>query len=299
MSRTKSVFSQKLRKKLKKTNWFMVIPFVLCAVYAFTLVYPFLFLIIGSFKSPSEFLFNPLGLPDSFNWDNYREVFTNLDSYITASVPVSLGSMFFNSVALSVGLTAFSMFMQCMASYVLAKFEFRGNRFIYMMIIIASMIPTVGSLPAVYKLMNGSGLSNTYIGMLCLQGSAFGGCFLYLHAYFKSIPWSYAEVAMIDGASQFRIFASIMIPLASKAIKTYSIICFLGFWNDYWLPSLFYSDHPTLSVGLKMLASTVENTSNYPLEFAAMIVIVVPVLVFFACFQKQLLGSVTDGGLKE
>lgn len=285
----------KTRKKFDKS---MILPFIIFVLYAITLVYPFFYLITGSLSSSWDFIKDPLGIPKTLNFDNFRDVFLNLGE-ITGNENLSLSNMFFNSVTLAVGLTLFSMALQSMAAYVLAKYEFRGNKAIYLTIIIASMIPTVGSLPATFKLMSSAHLSNTYIGMLCLQGSAFGGCFLYLHAYFKSIPWSYAEVAMIDGASDFAIFTKIMLPLASKAIKTYGIICFLGFWNDYWLPSLFYSEHPTLSVGLTYIQTSATSKGNYPLLFAAMIVVIIPVLILFACFQKQLLGSVSEGGLKE
>ena len=285
-------------KKRKKIDKSMIVPFIIFVLYAVTLVYPFFYLFIGSFNTAAGFISNPLGIPEVFNFDSFKDVFLNLGT-ITGNENLSFVNMFFNSITLSVGLTLFSMALQSMAAYVLAKYKFKGNNAIYLTIIIASMVPTVGSLPATFRLMSSAHLSNTYIGMLCLQGSAFGGCFLYLHAYFKSIPWSYAEVAMIDGASDFAIFTRIMLPLASKAIKTYGIICFLGFWNDYWLPSLFYSEHPTLAVGLTYIQTAATSNGNYPLLFAAMIVVIIPVLILFACFQKQLLGSISEGGLKE
>ncbi len=287
-------------KRHRKIDISMCIAFVIFTVYAFTLLYPFVFLLFGSLNaSLTDFMAHPLSFPKEISFENFRMVLTDLES-ITWNSEFNFGSMFFNSITLSVGLTVVSMILQSMAAYVLAKYQFKGNHLIYMVIIVASMIPTVGALPATFRLMSDTYLTNTYIGMLLLQGGAFGGCFLYLHAYFKSIPWSYAEVAMIDGASDFKIFTRIMVPLASKAIKTYSIICFLGFWNDYWLPSLFYGEHPTLAVGLYLIkSSTVEIDGNYPAFFAAMIVVILPVLIFFACFQKQLMGSISEGGLKE
>lgn len=283
------------RKKRGVGTWIIFIIFML---YAITLIYPFVYLLLGSVNDAWGFLQNPLGLPEIFTLENYKNVLTNLGE-LTGMESLSLYSMFFNSVTLAVGLTVVSMLLQAMAAYVLAKYEFRGNKFIYMMIIVASMIPTVGALPATFKLMSQTHLSNTYIGMILLQGGAFGGCFLYLHAYFKAIPWSYAESAMIDGASDFKIFTKIMLPLASKAITTYAILCFLGFWNDYWYPSLFYDQHPTLAVGLTHISTVATGTGNYPLLFAAMIITIIPVLVLYACFQKQMLGNISGGGLKE
>lgn len=285
-------------KRFKKFSLVTTIVFLIFAVYAFTLLYPFFYLIVNSLKGAMGFIADPLGVGGELSINNYLDVVTRLPE-LTGMENLSLASMFFNSVTLSVGITVVAMTLQAMAAYVLAKYDFKGNQTIYMVIIVASMIPTVGALPAIFKLMTNTQLSNTYIGMLLLQGGAFGGCFLYLHAYFKSIPWSYAESAMIDGASDFKIFTRIMLPLASKAIMTYAILCFLGFWNDYWYPSLFYDQHPTLAVGLTHISVVATGTGNYPMLFAAMVITIIPVLILFALMQKQLLGSLTAGGLKE
>ncbi len=286
------------RNRRKKRGLVMWIAFVIFLVYSLTLLYPFFYLIVGSFNDQWTFLMDPLGLPKEITFQHYEDIFNNLE-VLTGMESLTLGNMFFNSITLSMGLTTVAMLMQAMAAYVLAKYDFKGNKFIYMVIIVASMIPTVGALPATFKLMSRAQLSNSYIGMLMLQGGAFGGCFLYLHAYFKAIPWSYAESAMIDGASDFKIFTKIMMPLASKALTTYTILCFLGFWNDYWYPSLFYDQHPTLAVGLTHISVAATGTGNYPLLFAAMIITILPVLVMFIVFQKQMLGNISGGGLKE
>lgn len=264
------------------------VVFFLLALYAASLLYPFIYLFFGSFKGALEFRKNPLGMPENWNTKNYKLIFDNYN----------MGEMFFNSITLTFGNTIVSMLLSCMAAYVLSKYRFKGNEFVYTAVIVASMIPTVAALPATYKLMSDTGLMDSYVGMILLQCGAFGGSFMYLHAYFKGIPWSYAESAMLDGASELRVFFTIMIPLARKSILTFSIIRFLGFWNDYWLPSLFYSEHPTVAVGLSQISAKVANR-NDPVLFAAMIISVVPVLIFYTAFQKQLMGNTIGGGLKE
>ena len=264
------------------------VVFILLALYAASLLYPFIYLFFGSFKGALEFRKNPLGMPENWNTKNYKLIFDNYN----------MGEMFFNSITLTFGNTIVSMLLSCMAAYVLSKYRFKGNEFVYTAVIVASMIPTVAALPATYKLMRDTGLMDSYVGMILLQCGAFGGSFMYLHAYFKGIPWSYAESAMLDGASELRVFFTIMIPLARKSILTFSIIRFLGFWNDYWLPSLFYSEHPTVAVGLSQISAKVANR-NDPVLFAAMIISVVPVLIFYTAFQKQLMGNTIGGGLKE
>lgn len=286
------------RLKKRKRGAAMWIACVIFSIYAISLVYPFLYLLIGASKGAMEFLINPLGLPEKFSFDNYKDVIFNLEA-LTGLEGLSIGSMFFNSITLSVGLTAASMTLTAMASYVLSRYEFKGNHLIYMTIVISGLIPSVGSLAATFKLANAMHLTNTYIGMILMQGGGLGGHFLFLHAFFKGIPWSYAESAMIDGASDFTIFTRIMLPLASKAIMTFTIMRFLSYWNEYWFPSLFYDQHPTLAVGLTYISIATRGTGNYPLLFAAMIITIIPVLVMFALCHKQLMGNISGGGLKE
>jgi len=285
------------RNKMKGTKaqkvalWVVAVFFF---IYALTLIYPFVYILLNSFKTNSQIFDDPLGFPQSWTFDNYKNVLNG-----TAFDSATMGEMFLNSITLTLGETVVSMLLSCMAAYVLSKYKFRGNDFIFTMVIVLSLVPNVASLPATYKLMSELGMINTYIGMIVLQCGAFGSTFMYLYATFKTISWSYAESAMIDGASNSRIFFKIYMPLARNAILTFTIIRFLGFWNDYWLPSLFYDEHPTLAVGLASLSSEASTTGAFAPLFAAMVIAVIPIFIFYAIFQKQLMGNISAGGIKE
>ena len=287
-----------------KQNIIKWVVFALFLLYAISLLYPFLYLVINSFKNPFEFIgsFDPetgtRTYPNYFwftgspTFDNYIKAFTSIQ---VGSENTTIWEMFLNSVLLSLGETLVSMLFTCCSAYVLAKYEFKGSKIIYTCVLVASFIPAISSLPATYKLMNDLHLMGTYIGMILVNASAFGGAFLYIHSYFKLIPWSFAESAQVDGASDFRLFWQIMLPLAKNGVLTFTIIRFLGFWNDYWYPSLFYSNHPTIAVGVAGL----NNASNaFPVICAAMVLAVLPVLIFYAIFQKRLMINTIDGGLK-
>ena len=278
--------------------------FILFLAYAISLIYPFVYLMINSFKSPNEFIGGYDPVTDTRIYPNYFWFTSNptIQNFIDAFNKISVGSqetnilqMFLNSIFLSLGETVVSMAFTCMSAYVLAKYTFKGNKLIYTIVLTASFIPAVASLPATYKLMNDLSLMGTYFGMIILNASAFGGAFLYIHSYFKSIPWSFAESAMMDGASDFRIFRQIMVPLARNGVLTFTIIRFLGFWNDYWYPSLFYSNRPTIAVGIAGLG---DSANAFPVICAAMVLAVLPVLIFYAIFQKKLMLNTIDGGLK-
>lgn len=280
----------------KKEKVILTIIFVLLLIYALTLIYPFFYLLLNSFKTFEDFTKNPIWFTPNAVITNYINVFTNFNVQ-TLDGEVGVLEMFWNSVSLSVVETIVSMFFTCCAAYVLAKYKFVGNKFIYTFVIVSSVVPSIAAITALYKMMVDVQLMGTFIGMILLNAGAFGGGFLYIHSYFKSIPWSFAESAMIDGASDFKIFYKIMIPMAKNGILTFTILRFLGFWNEYWIPYLFYQDHPTLAVGLAKLSHEAV-FGQYPTLFAAMIVSIVPVLIFYAIFQKKLLANTVDGGLK-
>lgn len=287
------------REKVKRSKSEAIIiwsVFAILVVYAFTLVYPFFYLLMNSMKQTLIIWSDPLGFPTDFGvaLSNYVYVFTEMNVNGTGVL-----MMFVNSVVLSVLQTALSMSLSCMAAYVLAKYEFKGNNFIYVVTIVASMAPTVGAAPATYKLMLNLGFIHSnyaynLLGMLFMVG-AFGGPFLYLHSFFKAIPWSYAESAQLDGASDFRIFVQIMIPLAANGIITFTIMRFLGSWNEYWANYLYFGDYPTIAVGISLLSK--ESGRDAEL-FAAMIISIIPVLIFYAIFQKQLMRNTIGGGIK-
>lgn len=289
-----------------KEKIIMGVIFAIFAIYAITLLYPFLYTLINAFKDPTEFAgkYNPATdtrTNPNYFWFTLHPTFKNFISAFkeitVGSTSTNIGEMFFYTIILSVGETFVSMAMTCCAAYVIAKYKFVGAKFLYTVVIISSFIPTVAALPSLYKLMfTDLKLAGTYFGMIVLNASAFGGSFLYIHSYFKAVPWSFAESAMMDGASDFKVFYQIMIPLAKNGILTFTIMKFLGFWNDYWFPSLFYSNHPTIAVGI----AGINNTSNsIPFICAAMVLAIIPILIFYAIFQKQLMQNTIGGGLKE
>lgn len=266
------------------------IVFVIFAIYAFTLLYPFFFLLMNSFKTdPREMLAYPLSFPKTIT----------LNGYIQAFDSMNIGEMYFNTITLAVGQTFVSMALTCMAAYTLAKYRFKGNSFIYTFVVVCSVVPTFGAEASMFNLMtNVLHLRNTYIGMLLMCGG-FGATFLYLHSFFKEVPWSFAESAMIDGASDFRIFLQIMIPLAKNGIMVFTIMKFMGFWNEYWTAFLYYGEHPTLAVGLSALSAKAgQGSFPYSTFFAGTIICIIPVLVAYAFLSDKLMSNLNAGGIK-
>ena len=190
---------------------------------------------------------------------------------------------------INVGLSAIS-------AYCVAKYNFPGKKIILGAAIFTMVVPIVGTLPAQVKMMDFLRINNSLIGVLFLYSGCFGFNFIMLHSSFETISWSYAEAAQIDGANRFQILFRVMLPLAKGPIIAVSILQAIIIWNDYSTPFLFMGNLKTLAVGLQELQSAANG--NYPLQFAGVMVAVIPIAILFACFQKTIIKNTVAGGLK-
>ena len=271
-----------------KLTYIRLAVFVIFAVYAFTLIYPFYWLIINSFKEKLEVRLDSFSMPKQWRLENYSAAFKEF----------KLAEMFFNTVSLTAGGAILGTLVTTLAAYTMSKFKFKGREFMHMFVILSMTVPTLGSLPATYKLMIDTGLFGTYLGMLLMMSGGFGGHYLYMFAFFKGISWDYAESAKIDGATNWQIFMHIMAPLAMPMVTMVMVLKCLALWNDYWQPYLFYANHPTLAVGLQDLKNKAVQLGEYSKLFAAMVISIIPIIAFYLAFQKKLMSVTIGGGLK-
>jgi raffinose/stachyose/melibiose transport system permease protein/N-acetylglucosamine transport system permease protein len=204
-----------------------------------------------------------------------------------------LRSLLLTVVGTLVGLASTSC-----VSYVVAKYNFPGRNLIYAVAISIMLIPTIGSTSATYKLINDLGLYDNYIALILLYSGGFGFQFLLLHGVFKSISWQYAEAAYMDGASDFKVFTKVMLPMSMGTMVPLGILNAINIWNDYFTPYLYLKGKPTLAVGLQSMVNQMEYNANWPALFTLMLISMVPIIAVFIAFQKQIMANVTAGGLK-
>lgn len=275
-------------KQFKKT---LIVFSVLFALYSLTLLYPFVWMVFNSFKTKANFLYHPMSFGGPWNPRNYIDVFSQEN--------FNLPTMFLNSIVLVAGQTIAGIFVSCCTAYVVARYKFVGKNVIYFLSIAVMLIPTTGSLVALYPFMNDTQLIDTYYGMIILSAGGFGFNFLIIYGFFKNISSAYSEAAAIDGAGHFRIFLKIMLPQCMPVLVALSVVAAIGIWNDYYNQLLFFSGHPTVAVGIQTLSEDiVEIGKDYPLFFAAVIVTTLPVIILYAAFQKKIVENTTVGGLK-
>ncbi len=259
--------------------------------WAVMVIFPFLWMIMTALKTDRQILTDPFGWPETFQWDNFERAWTT----------ANIGTYFFNTlVVMAMSLTG-TLLVSAMAAYVIARFDFPGNRFLYLLFMAGLMFPVFLGLVPLYFLMGDLHLLNTYYG-LALVYIAYSLPFtiFFLVGFFKTLPGEVAEAGIMDGASQYQVFFQIMLPMAKPGLIAMGIFNFLGQWNQFLLPLVLMQNENryVLSQGLNFLAINQGYDNDYSALFAAMVIVMVPTLLVYILFQRRLEAGLTAGALK-
>jgi ABC-type glycerol-3-phosphate transport system permease component len=252
---------------------------------------PLLWVLMSSFKTTQQIFGSPFSLPTSFNFENY----------VSAWTTASIGTYFVNTVIVVGGALIIVMLLGSMCAYYLARYEFKGSKIIYYLMLAGLTFPIFLAVVPLFQTLRGFGLLNTFPGLI-ITYVAFALPFtvFFLFAFFKTLPQEVAEAAMLDGAGPWRVFFTIMLPMATPGIASVAIFNFLGLWNQFLLPIALNTNtaNYVLSQGMASFASQAGYAVNFGALFAAVVITVLPVLVTYIIFQRQLQGSVSPGLLK-
>jgi len=264
---------------------------VVLSIWAIIVILPLLWTLMTSFKTTSEIFKSPFNLPAKAQFVNYTEAWNT----------AGIGKFFFNTIFVVGSALVLVMLLGAMCAYILARFDFPGNRIIYYMMLGGLMIPIFLAIVPLFFVLKNFGLLNTLPG-LAITYVAFALPFtvFFLYAFFRQLPYEISEAAAIDGANEWRTFFQIMLPMAKPGLATVAIMNFLGLWNQFLLPVALNtnSKNYVLSQGLANFASSAGYDVNFGAEFAAVVIVVAPVLVVYVIFQRQLQGSVSQGTMK-
>lgn len=284
-----------IKSSVGKKVVFTVVFFVFLA-WALSLLYPLMWLFTNSLKHNLDYLDSlskGLSFPSKGLWefDNYVHAFKGINYNDT-----SFFGMFFNSIwtcFLSIGV---NIFFSCCTGYVLAKYRFRGRKFIYTAAIVCMTLPIFGTGGVTYTFYYVSGMYNTPLYVIFGALGAFGMRFLMLYGFFQSVSWEYAEAVFLDGGGDFTVFFRIMLPIASPMIMALAVQGFITSWNAYEGMLLYMPSFPTVAVGIYKVLDYFE--SDMPVYYAAMIISLVPVVVLFSVFSDTIMKNFSVGGLK-
>jgi N-acetylglucosamine transport system permease protein len=253
-------------------------------------ILPLLWTFMSSFKSSSEIFASPFALPTVWHFDNYIRAWTS----------AGIGSYFLNSVIVVGFALVIVMTLGAMCAYVLARYTFPGSRAIYYLLLAGLTFPIFLAMVPLFFILRNIGLLNTLPGLiLTYVGFALPFTVFFLFSFFKTLPHEITEAAAIDGAGEWRTFFQVMLPMAKPGLASVAIFNFLGLWNQFLIPVSINAAGPrVLSQGLAAFAGQMGYAVDFGALFAAVTVTVVPVLIVYVIFQRQLQGSVSAGTMK-
>ncbi len=280
----------KHRMSRKALGW-QIGLYALLIVLALIYIYPFLVQVATSFKTDAAAAADPISLvPQPLSLAAYERLFLNSD------FPV----WFANSAVVTVFVTVGRVFFASLAGYALARLTFRGRGVIFAALVAVMAVPTVVLLIPKFLVINQLGIYDSYAGMILPLLVDAAGVFI-MKNFFESIPPSVEEQARIDGASTFRIFWSVVLPMARPALITIVILSFQGSWNElsHFVISTQSPELTTLTKGVASLASgQLSQGSQFPLKLAAAAIMTIPVAVMFFIFQRRIMNA-SEGAVKE
>ena len=282
-----------------------ILKYALLILGALIMVLPFADMFVGALRSPKDVFANPPRYwPSEPQWDIYGRVF--------AELPMLRWMV--NSIVVTVTITALQVITSTMAGYALAKYNFRGNGVIFRLVMGAQMFPFFLFIIPIFFLLRfaplmggngwdgqgGSGLLGTYAALVLPFVVTWYGVFL-MRQFFLTIPNDLSDAARLDGASEYRIFRSIMLPLVKPAVATLTLFSFVYHWNEFiWTMTVtrVAPDLQTLPVGIYLLSGAFENLDQKALQQAALAISILPVVVVFLLLQRMFVASNLSSGVK-
>lgn len=281
----------------KKKTFGQFLIYVILSLWALLAIYPFFWVIINSFKVNKYIRANTFAIPTG-------EMFT-LDNYIEAFERVNILAAYRTSLVISISVTVSVVIIAGLAAYAMARYNFRGRRFLQSMIIASMMFPVFSTIIPVFRMMYSWGIVQfdvLSLSMLCVILPQIAGnlsfAMVVLMGFIRGIPIELEEAAYLEGYSVYQIFWKIVFPLARPSFATVSIFTFLWSYNDLFTQKFFLRNSMTYSVTRLLEEISSQAGTNYGLMVSSVVLVVVPVLVVYVLLQKNIIKGMTVGAMK-
>lgn len=303
--KNKILLSKRTANKRESASPVTVALFVLLIIYTLVLLVPIIWSICISFVDVMQFdifftmrNFNEADLTPtienfSYAWNNLK--ITTTTNELTFYIP----DMLIDSVIYSVGCALAFTICPAIVAYATARFKYGFSKVLYVFVIITMALPIVGSMASEITMLRNLGIFDTFPAMFILRFNFLSIYFLILYAQFSSIPMDFTEAARVDGASNLRIMLQVVMPQAFNTIVTVFILSFISYWNDYQVPLLYLPSYPTAAFGIyNFVHNASPEAAHAPVQLAASVIMVLPIVIVFIIFNRRLRVSVAMGGIK-
>jgi N-acetylglucosamine transport system permease protein len=265
------------------------------ALWAALIVLPLLWLVLSSFKTDTQIGGSAFGWPQNWSLDVFSRAWDK-----------GIGDYFVNTVIVLGFSVPLTMLFGSMAAYVLARYRFPGNRLLYYFFVAGAMFPVFLALVPLFFMVKRLDMLNTYQGLILVYVAySLPFTVFFMHAFFRTLPTAVFEASILDGASHTRTFFQVMLPMAKAGLISVGIFNTLGQWNQFILPTVLMQpqsgDDPeryVLTQGLIQLQQQQGYASDLPVLFAGVTIAMVPMLVVYLSFQRQVQAGLTSATLK-
>jgi ABC-type glycerol-3-phosphate transport system permease component len=267
-----------------------VVLSVALGILTLTFLYPLYYMLINSLKERTAYFVNPFGLPvGALQWQNYATMISQFQ----------ILNLFKNSLIVSAGTVVLLLVVCVFASYVFAKYRFRGRAVVYLAVIATMFIPSQVTIIPVYVLFSKMGLVNTYWSVILSYLALFlPEAILLMTANFRGIIDELLEAAEIDGCGYFQRVWNVVVPMGRAAIFLSIIFYFITAWNDLFTPMIFLQSMDKRTVMVALAALMGRYTGAPTLQFAGLLLSAVPALVVYIIFQRQIIKGLSVGAIK-
>ena len=277
--------------RVTRLTWLI---FMILFGYMIIEVYPMIWVGYTSLKSDQEIFLNPFALPKELHIENYEH----------AWVGAHFSNYFVNSALVSVISLVATLLLGSMAGYALSRFRVPWGKPIFFLFLSGLMIPLQLAMVPLFFQMRSLHLLDSRFGLAVFYTAAnLPFAIFVLAGFFKTLPSSLHEAAQLDGCTEWRVFWSIMLPLARPGMITVAVFTFLGVWNEFFGAFMFMSGAGaeklrTLPLGLANIAITTQYRSDWGTAYAGIVLVMVPTLIFYVLLQRYLVKGITTGALK-
>jgi ABC-type glycerol-3-phosphate transport system permease component len=261
----------------------LYIILVLAAILALV---PFVWLIAATVK-PSQDMFVYTFFGPRVTFKNFTELFTT----------VPFARYIINSVFIACASVCVQLFLSSLAGFSLAKYQFKGKKFVYLLMLATLMIPGQLTIAPTYELLYRMGFVDTYIGLIIPAAVSVFGIFLFERSM-RQVPDELLDAARIDGCTEFRIYRDVVIPVSRPMIGAFCLIAFMGAWNSFlWPQIMLHSNHRfTLPIALNQMVNLY--SQSYGLLMAGTFLAILPVIALFFLLQREFVAGLTAGAVK-
>ena len=266
------------------------IPQLILMVYTVIALFPIFMIVMNSFKAKKYIFGSPFALPTPETFD--------LIGYETVIERSNFGTYFTNSLIVTLTSLLLTLLIGAMAAFALSEYKFKGNTLMALYLSLGIMIPIRLGTVGILKLMVSLNLVNTLTGLILVYiAQSLPMTIFILSSFMRQVPMELKDAARIDGASEYRIFG-LVIPLVRPAIGAIGIFTMIPIWNDLWFPLILAPSQKTATVTLGVQQFLGQFVSDWNAVLASLTLAMIPILIIYLIFSKQMIRSITAGALK-